>query len=313
VAPTVTNFAMPASSTSLSVPITAFTASDDVGVAGYKLTETAAAPLASASGWAATAPTGYNFVSAGSKTLYAWAKDAAGNVSASLSATVTITLSDGMPPAISSFTVAPTSSSLTVQVTSFTATDNVGVTGYLLSESSTTPASTASGWSVSAPPSYTFASDGIKTLYAWTKDAAGNVSAGMSASVTVVPVTAPPPSPSVSVSPTGLNFGEVEVSRSKTLTVKITNPGNTKVTVTRLSMDNDEFTTRKGKAVTIAPKRSVSVRVTFSPDKAGQASGALSVFVDDQKSPSAMASLRGSGQTDEGEADFRDRRHERHE
>ena len=42
-------------------------------------------------------PTGYTFASAGTKTLYAYAKDAAGNVSASRSASVTITISTPPP------------------------------------------------------------------------------------------------------------------------------------------------------------------------------------------------------------------------
>ncbi|HVM66152.1 MAG TPA: glycoside hydrolase family 16 protein, partial [Acidimicrobiales bacterium] len=42
--------------------------------------------------WSASPPTSYTFPAAGTQTLYAWAKDAAGNVSASVSASVVITL-----------------------------------------------------------------------------------------------------------------------------------------------------------------------------------------------------------------------------
>jgi len=91
--PTVTSFSIPATSTRLTIPITAFTATDDVGVAGYMVKESAAAPAASAVGWSNAPPRSYRFASAGNKTLYAWAKDAAGNVSASRAASVTITLS----------------------------------------------------------------------------------------------------------------------------------------------------------------------------------------------------------------------------
>ncbi|KAF0232728.1 MAG: hypothetical protein FD181_3850, partial [Prolixibacteraceae bacterium] len=49
-------------------------------------------PLAANTGWTATAPTSYSFATEGAKTLYAWARDAAGNVSSSLSAQVVITL-----------------------------------------------------------------------------------------------------------------------------------------------------------------------------------------------------------------------------
>ncbi|HAT75165.1 MAG TPA: filamentous hemagglutinin, partial [Candidatus Moranbacteria bacterium] len=62
------------------VSISAFTATDTVGVTGYKLTESATAPEAGAAGWTETAPTSYTFTNEGSNTLYAWVKDAAGNV-----------------------------------------------------------------------------------------------------------------------------------------------------------------------------------------------------------------------------------------
>jgi hypothetical protein len=79
------------------VPISAFTATDNIGVTGYMITESAAAPSSGAAGWSATAPTSFTFSAAGTKTAYAWAKDAAGNVSAAKSAAVTITLPVAAP------------------------------------------------------------------------------------------------------------------------------------------------------------------------------------------------------------------------
>jgi regulation of enolase protein 1 (concanavalin A-like superfamily) len=86
---------------------------------------------------------------------------------------------------VTAFTIPTTSSSLTVPITTLTATDNVGVSGYLITESSAKPSAAASGWSATVPASYTFANSGDKTLYAWAKDAAGNVSDSRSASVIV--------------------------------------------------------------------------------------------------------------------------------
>jgi hypothetical protein len=189
--PSVTAFTIPAASSSLTVSITTFMATDNVGVTGYMVTESATAPLATAAGWGATAPTSYTASAVGARTLYAWAKDAAGNVSTSRSASVTITLpADTTPPTVTSFTIPATSSSLTVSISSFAATDNVGVTGHMVTESATAPLATAAGWSATPPTSYTFATAGAKTLYAWAKDAAGNVSLSRSASVTIsVPPT----------------------------------------------------------------------------------------------------------------------------
>jgi hypothetical protein len=84
---------------------------------------------------------------------------------------------------------------LIVAISALSATDNVGVTGYLVNESSTKPSAGAAGWSASAPSSYFFSSAGTKTLYAWAKDAANNVSNSRSATVTVTITTPPPPPP----------------------------------------------------------------------------------------------------------------------
>jgi hypothetical protein len=92
VSPTVTAFAIPSTYNFLGVPITIFTASDvGGGVTGYKLTESATPPGAGDAGWSSTAQTIYTFLTQGLKTLYAWVKDAAGNISTSLSAPVTVT------------------------------------------------------------------------------------------------------------------------------------------------------------------------------------------------------------------------------
>ena len=82
--------------------------------------------------------------------------------------------------------------STTVTIT-LTATDDVGVTGYYVSEDSTVPSASASGWtSVSSTASYNetlsyslSSDDGSKTIYVWYKDDAGNVSGTASAAIIV--------------------------------------------------------------------------------------------------------------------------------
>lgn len=188
--PVVGTFTVPASSTSLGLSVT-LTATDNVAVTGYMITETSTAPSASASGWSATAPTSYTAGSEGNVTLYAWAKDAAGNVSDAKTASVTITLPDTTKPVVGAFTVPATGTSLTVNVSSFTATDNKGVTGYLITESSSEPSASAAGWSSTAPASYTVTatiSEGVATavtLYAWAKDPSNNVSTAVTATTTL--------------------------------------------------------------------------------------------------------------------------------
>jgi len=90
-APTISDFTIPATATSLTIPITNFTAIDNTAVTGYLLTETSSIPNAGSNFWTSSSPTTYTFLSPGSKILYAWAKDVAGNVSKSVSRTVVIT------------------------------------------------------------------------------------------------------------------------------------------------------------------------------------------------------------------------------
>jgi|GEM_PF-1347454 len=73
----------------------------------------------------------------------------------------------------------------TAATLNLSASDGVGVTGYYVSTSSTIPSAGAAGWvAVTATTNYSGniaftlpSGDGIKTVYAWYKDAAGNVSA----------------------------------------------------------------------------------------------------------------------------------------
>ncbi len=183
-APTVTAFSLPAAATTLAVPITNFTASDNVAVTGYLVTESATPPAASDGGWSATAPSTYTFAAAGSKTLYAWAKDAAGNVGSSVSASVTVTI-DTVAPTVS-ITYPPGNSTVsgTLTVTA-TAADSVGVSrvefyldgSTLLATATTAPYS--AGWDTST------ASNGTHALTARGYDAAGNVGTSSSSTVTV--------------------------------------------------------------------------------------------------------------------------------
>ena len=92
---------------------------------------------------------------------------------------------DGTRPVVSAFTIPSTSTSLTVPLSTFTATDNIGVTGYLVNETAATPSISNSSWTSSAPTTYFALSTGTKTLYAWSKDGAGNVSAALTNGVII--------------------------------------------------------------------------------------------------------------------------------
>ncbi len=103
IAPTVTNFSLPASHDALTVPIQAFSASDTdpqrsslARVTGYLLTTSPQMPAGNEPGWSSSPPSQYVFAADGLNTLYAWAMDAVGNISAGVGATVDISMN--IPP-----------------------------------------------------------------------------------------------------------------------------------------------------------------------------------------------------------------------
>jgi peptidoglycan hydrolase-like protein with peptidoglycan-binding domain len=78
--------------------------------------------------------------------------------SSASNAVVPTTGTDTTKPIIDSFSIPSSSTSLTISPIAIIAHDNVGVTGYLLTETSTAPSAGSGSWSSSAPTSYTFGS-----------------------------------------------------------------------------------------------------------------------------------------------------------
>ncbi len=87
----------------------------------------------------------------------------------------------------------------TAATLNLSASDAVGVTGYYVSTSSTVPSAAAAGWvAVTATTNYSGnvpftlpSGDGIKTVYAWYKDAAGNVPSMVASDTIRLDQTAP--------------------------------------------------------------------------------------------------------------------------
>lgn len=94
--------------------------------------------------------------------------------------------SDATPPTITSFSLASTVYTYSIPVTSFIATDNIAVDGYCISI--TNNANTCN-WSNSVPISITLTdgtANGSYTIYAFAKDATGNISATATATVNLI-------------------------------------------------------------------------------------------------------------------------------
>ncbi len=80
-APVVSNFSGPSTTAASSIGVLP-TASDNVGITGWMITETATAPLAGDAGWLGTQPAAYTLSGGpGAYWLYLWVRDGAGNVS----------------------------------------------------------------------------------------------------------------------------------------------------------------------------------------------------------------------------------------
>ncbi|MBI4843276.1 MAG: Ig-like domain-containing protein [Nitrospirae bacterium] len=123
------------------------------------------------------------------------------------------TSAESESPVVTAFT-ASLSTRLHIPITSLTATDNVGVTGYMITTSATPPSAIGEVWLSSAPATYIAAAEGTYTLYPWVKDAAGNVSALFDSPRTVVVDTAEP-----SIDTTSPANGATDVALNSTVTI----------------------------------------------------------------------------------------------
>jgi hypothetical protein len=142
------------------------------GISAWFLKEISSTPLLTDTGWTAsgTPPTTYAITSSGygDKTIYAWARDAAGNISDPQS--VSVTLYDSGIPTITSFTTAVTvTNNPVIPITNLAGSANI--TKWLVNESSTAPSVSDSGWVSSAPSTYTLSTtpQGARSIYAWAK------------------------------------------------------------------------------------------------------------------------------------------------
>ena len=169
-------------------------ASDTISsIAQFFASEQSSIPTASSTGWqnySSNPSYTLDNTSLEAKTIYVWVKDSAGNISGYLEDTVT--LIDNTSPTITQFLLADgadNTTSNTVRVTLAGTDDLSGVSHYYLSENSTTPAADAAGWASYETSSEFVLSDGngLKTVYLWIRDNAGNVSTVTSASIELVP------------------------------------------------------------------------------------------------------------------------------
>jgi hypothetical protein len=188
-------FSPNASSTKSTAVTLALSASDAVGVTGYFVSTSSTPPTTATPGWVSVTSTTAYTASApftlpstdGSKTVYAWYRDAAGNISTAASA---IILLDQTAPTNGSLTATPGSTQIVLSWSGFTDTGSglASAPYKLFSSTSTFPAS-CTGTPLFSGSQTTFTHTGLTngTTYYYrvcATDNAGNTSSGATASAT---------------------------------------------------------------------------------------------------------------------------------
>ncbi|MDQ1331892.1 MAG: Hydrogenase small subunit [Thermodesulfobacteriota bacterium] len=196
-------------------------------------------------------------------------------------------------PIVTAFSIPAGSGSLTVPIYTFAASDNVIVTGYLLTETATKPSATAAGWTAAKPVSYTFTSAGAKTLYAWAKDSAGNISASLSASVTI---TGSSGMADIST-PSSLDLGRSKVNESVKKTLNVTNNGASILKVTKIEVVGTDAADFKAKTTrfNLDPLKKYSLQIEFKPTAKRTYTATLRIYSNDPDTPVKGITLRGQG------------------
>ena len=169
---------------------------DDIGVTAYLLTDQQGNPSLLDSRWVSVTPqprfsttVRFQLSAAGgtdNRTVYLWLRDAYGNVTGPVSDSITYQVQDTQAPVVNRVSInggAATTATNIVSV-AFDATDDYGVVGYLISENASVPSLNNPAWITVSPTGnlstvvgYTLTQAlGLKTVYVWAKDAAGNLS-----------------------------------------------------------------------------------------------------------------------------------------
>ncbi len=178
------------SSTPTSSPAITFNLGGSPDVTEWFISESGTTPEADDSGWLSTAPEDYSFSTStqGTRTLYAWGKNA-GNFVSSEAKSISIVL-DTDAPDITVFTLTSAIPVISRDITfTLEGTDpdpGSGISSWLVNESASSPDPSTGGWVTAIPTGYQLSNgDGAKTVYGWAKDNAGNVSASASVAMTL--------------------------------------------------------------------------------------------------------------------------------
>ena len=98
----------------------------------------------------------------------------------------------------------------------------------------------------------------------------------------------------LTVSPLSLSFGNITVQNSTSSGVKLTNSGNEDVTISSATISGTGFSGPAESNITLIPKQSVTMNVSFDPKSTGSFNGTLTVVSNAPNSPEKVG-LSGTG------------------
>jgi hypothetical protein len=197
--------------------------------------------------------------------------------------TATSTISVSVVPTSASFGNVPvgSSNSQTFTLTNHGST-TVSVSSESISGTGLSGSGITNGMQISAGKSSTF---NVAFKPAKTGSITGSASIDFSASGKTIALTVPLSGDGVAstgtleVSPTPMNFGDVIVGKSGSLSLKLTNAGNSALTTTRAVVTGSGFSVvGQLSGLTLQPGQSDSVVVVFKPIANGSVSGAVSLI-----------------------------------
>ncbi len=113
--------------------------------------------------------------------------------------------------------------------------------------------------------------------------------------------------PQIKFSSTKLAFGEVKINKTDEQTLTLSNTGDKDLTIKEISMDSDYdpdgvFTFKSGNTtpITIAPGSSHNVVVSFSPKKAKQYDGMITIKSNSTENSENIVDIKGKGLSTQG-------------
>ena len=103
------------------------------------------------------------------------------------------------------------------------------------------------------------------------------------------------PTAFLATSTSSLSFGNVAIGKSKKLSVTLTNSGNSKVTVSKVTISGAHYSTSGvSDGLILAPGQSAIMDATFNPLGIGKLSGSVTIASSAKNSP-AIISFSGDG------------------